>query len=122
MHNHCEPKNALGRKCVSSLAADHMLRHVIPEEQVPSNLQGGKDSDVRAVHDPRQADFLQVISEGITVCSTAVAKSLDVQVMQDVTGRFIANAAAQLRKRAASLCYEELKEYKVSPQERLCIH
>lgn len=35
--------------------------------------------------------------------------------MQDVTGRFIANAAKQLRKRAASLCLEELKEYKVSP-------
>ncbi len=31
-----------------------------------------------------------------------------------MTGRFIANAAMQLRKRAASLCYEELKEYKVS--------
>ena len=35
------------------------------------------------------------------------------QVMQDVTGRFIANAAGQLRKRAAMLCLEELKEYKV---------
>lgn len=39
-----------------------------------------------------------------------------VQVMQDVNGRFIANIAKQLRKRAVSLCVEELKEYKVIMQ------
>lgn len=39
-----------------------------------------------------------------------------VQVMQDVNGRFIANIAKQLRKRAVSLCVEELKEYKVLMQ------
>lgn len=33
--------------------------------------------------------------------------------MQDVTGRVIANSALHLRKRAAKLCLEELKEYKV---------
>ncbi|DBA94265.1 hypothetical protein WJX77_001916 [Trebouxia sp. C0004] len=36
------------------------------------------------------------------------------QVMQDVTGRVIANSALHLRKRAAELCLEELKEYKRS--------
>ena len=37
------------------------------------------------------------------------------QAMQNVTGRFIRNAVTQLRKRAAGLCIEELKEYKVAP-------
>lgn len=39
--------------------------------------------------------------------------------MQDVTGRFILNAAAQLRKRAASLCIAELSEYKVCVQQSI---
>lgn len=36
------------------------------------------------------------------------------QAMQNVTGRFIRNAIVQMRKRAAGLCVEELKEYKVN--------
>lgn len=52
-----------------------------------------------------------------SVCTTqAVSVSADVlymQVVQDVNGRFVASVAMQLRKRAANLCYQELKEYKV---------
>lgn len=43
-----------------------------------------------------------------------------VQVVQDQwrysNGRFIATVTMQLRKRAVSLCHQELKEYKVPPQ------
>lgn len=38
------------------------------------------------------------------------------QVVQDVNGRFVASVAMQLRKRAANLCCQELKEYKVCTQ------
>ena len=42
------------------------------------------------------------------------------QAMQNVTGRFIRNAVTQLRKRAAGLCIEELKEYKVAFFTKCC--
>lgn len=55
-----------------------------------------------------------------SVCTTqAVSVSADIlymQVVQDVNGRFVASVAMQLRKRAANLCCQELKEYKVCTQ------
>lgn len=58
-----------------------------------------------------------------TTEAISVSAGLDnsvVQVVQDQwhygNGRFIATVTMQLRKRAVSLCHEELKEYKVPPQ------
>lgn len=41
-------------------------------------------------------------------------KGLCLQVMHDVTGCFISNTMLQLKTRAASLCLQELEEYKVT--------
>ncbi|KAL0047861.1 hypothetical protein WJX82_001776 [Trebouxia sp. C0006] len=54
----------------------------------------------------------QAEKPGATARDTQQADLL--QVMQDMTGRVIANSALHLRKRAAKLCLEELKEYKRS--------
>lgn len=76
--------------CVA-LVPDHSAP-VKVEEQMHSSFHVEKPG--ATARDTQQADLLQV--------------------MQDVTGRVIANSALHLRKRAAKLCLEELKEYKRS--------
>ncbi|KAA6416407.1 MAG: hypothetical protein FRX49_13620, partial [Trebouxia sp. A1-2] len=76
----------------AGLVPDHSAQ-IKAEDQMHSSFHIEKPGAV-ASRDTQQADLLQV--------------------MQDVTGRVIANSALHLRKRAAKLCLEELKEYKRS--------
>ena len=97
----------------------HLSRPIKQEAQLH---QEGKTSLDGQDLDSQQADLLQVyclkITEAVSV-SAWLDNSL-IQVVQDhwrhSNGRFIANVAMQLRKRAVSLCHQELKEYKVPPQ------
>ena len=74
---------------------------------------------------PQQAELLQVQFLN-TTDAVSVRYCLDsvlIQVVQDQwchsSGRFIATVAMQLRKRAVSLCHQELKEYKVRIENKL---
>lgn len=70
--------------------------HALPVNTEPSSevLTGATQLITKAAVTPEQADLLQV--------------------MQDVTGRFITNSILQLKRRAATLCLQELQEYKRS--------
>lgn len=76
----------------SMMAAQQQQQYMDSKQNAYISFPHSEQAGIQGLPDPQQTELLHA--------------------MQNVTGRFIRNAVTQLRKRAAGLCIEELKEYK----------